>query len=365
LTDLAMLARSIHNLRALSSTDRASTLAADPRRFAHPLLIEALLDEARASLAQSPRESLAWAQLADAELRRRDPLDHAQIARVTAYRGNALRVAGDLPGARQVLLAAQALLLESDASVYPAREAAEVHSFLGSLETDLRHFDAALDHLRTAACLFHDASLDTELARVEMKISNVHTYRGDLPNALQADYAALVHLDQAAEPRLYVGARFNLAYDLLELGNDREALDCLLYDEDMYAAHADEPTQLRKTWLLGRIAGKLGNYDKCEELLTAARDGFVTRSVGFDAALAGLDLALLFLQQHRIDEVHREAELALRVFAACEVHPEALAALRLLALASAARCDADSFRDTIAFLRKAQREPHRRSLCPS
>lgn len=347
----------LSELRALEPGDRLAAVSEAPDRFRTPLIPMALLASSRAALPDRPEESRSWAEVAELVLRQDARPDPAQLARAIAYRGNADRATGDLPRAHTTLLQAQALLLEDDGSVYALEAAAEVHSFMGSLLTDLRRFDEALDHLHAAARIYHDETRNLDLARVQMKISNVHTYRGDPHEALKADYDALVHLNRDAHPRLYLAARFNLAYDLVEAGRITEAVDHLHYDEDLYHHYADRSLATRLIWLSGRIATELRHFDEAVSLLRRAFDAFAEAEIGFDAALVALDLALLYLREGRAEDARAAARLAYDVFTSCEVHPEAVAALRLLVASTPDATSEAGIRRTIRFLQAVSRPP--------
>ncbi|HEX3557122.1 MAG TPA: hypothetical protein VIA62_28180 [Thermoanaerobaculia bacterium] len=89
-------------------------------------------------------------------------------------------------------------------------------------------------------------------------------------------------------------------------------------------------TQLRLTWLRGKIAARRGESDAAERFFLEARDGFMAAGHGYDAAMVAIeDLALLYLREGRTADVKRLAEEILPVFQAQDVHREAMAALRL------------------------------------
>jgi hypothetical protein len=93
---------------------------------------------------------------------------------------------------------------------------------------------------------------------------------------------------------------------------------------------------LRMKVLRGRIAHGLGRSDEAERLLLAARQGYLDRELGYDAALVTLDLALLYLDQGRTAELKDAARLMQPIFEVRNVHRQALAALMLFEQAAAA-----------------------------
>jgi len=112
-------------------------------------------------------------------------------------------------------------------------------------------------------------------------------------------------------------------------GRFREAADLLEVDAELYARFPEPWTQLRRSWLQGKIAAGVGDVPAAERLFTETRDGFVRQGIGYDAAMVSLDLALLYLREGRTGEVRRVAEEMVPVFSAQDVHREATAALLL------------------------------------
>jgi hypothetical protein len=100
-------------------------------------------------------------------------------------------------------------------------------------------------------------------------------------------------------------------------------------DEDLYRQIPEPWLQLRLSWLRGKIAAGLGEGAEAERLFRETRDGFVRQGNGYDAAMASLDLALLYLREGRAADVLPLAEEMAALFGAQEVHREALAAVLL------------------------------------
>jgi hypothetical protein len=100
-------------------------------------------------------------------------------------------------------------------------------------------------------------------------------------------------------------------------------------DEDLYRQIQEPWLQLRLSWLRGKIAAGLGEVTEAERFFRETRDGFVRQGNGYDAAMASLDLALLYLKEGRTAEVLPIAEEMVALFEAQDVHREALAAVLL------------------------------------
>jgi hypothetical protein len=131
------------------------------------------------------------------------------------------------------------------------------------------------------------------------------------------------------EPRLYLMGRHNLALYLAEAERFAQAAALVAADEELYQQYSDPWTQLRLSWLRGKIAAGLGETADAERFFCETRDGFVQQRNGYDAAMASLDLALLYLKEGRTANVLPLAEEMVEIFEAQDVHREALAAVLL------------------------------------
>lgn len=344
----------VNGLRGLSAGQRLLLVRNAPERYVQPLLVEALFVEARSCLPADPEGSLAWAETAGGIAALYPEPHPPHDVRALAYQANAHRAAGDFDRARSLFREARTLAAEHE--VADADLHAELHSFLGSLWTDLRHFGRAGRHLDEAAELYLVLDEEDSLARVYMQLSNLRTCQGDLEGALEADRAAIDLLDARSHPRLYLAARFNYAYDLVEAEEWATAREVLAEDEALYREHADRHAQIRGTWLQGRIATATGAWAEADEALRIARDHFARQEHGFNAALACLDLAALHHRAGRWDEVQEAASQAVRLFEAYEVHREALAALGLVQDAARRRAlDAETLQRVTSLLQRTQR----------
>ena len=89
---------------------------------------------------------------------------------------------------------------------------------------------------------------------------------------------------------------------------------------------------VRRRWLEGRIAAGLGELDKAERELLAARGDFEQAGLAFAAAIVDLDLVAVWLRQGRTREICSAALGGLvDAFRRIGVEREALGAVLLLA----------------------------------
>jgi tetratricopeptide (TPR) repeat protein len=149
---------------------------------------------------------------------------------------------------------------------------------------------------------------------------------------------AVAGIDAAAEPQLHLYARHNLANCLSLAGryDEAEALLPELREAFAQLGPAAKPLDLvRLQWLEGRVAFGLGRTAEAEAVLRAVQEDFLRRGMGYDAALVSLDLAILYIEAERTEELQRLAVEVMPVFAARDVHREALATLLIFQRACA------------------------------
>ncbi|MFW6012306.1 MAG: tetratricopeptide repeat protein [Gemmatimonadota bacterium] len=344
-------------LQGLSPQQRLLRIRNAPERFANLALGEFLLDEARACLPDDPHGSLAWARVAQAvaDIYSIPHPPHQVLA--VAYQGNAYRATGDFDRAQRFLYLARDLSVQTMTSDIDV--GAQLHSFLGSLFSDLSRFDEAEEQLRSAAGLYELLADDLGRARVLIKLGAVLALRGDLPAALQADNTAVAllspHDDEQRE--CYLGARLNYAIHALDAGDPVKARD--LIDLELFEFEQCGPyLRVRFDGLQARIAAAFGNLEEAEAGYRAVLKELDRQQKGFLAAHYCLELGALYLEQGRYHDLQTIAARAVQLFQAHETHREALAALVLFRKAAEARhLTAEALQRIRRFLETAQRDP--------
>ncbi len=275
-----------------------------------------------------------------------------------AHLGNAHRIASDLRSAEDALLRAEE---HHKRGGEDALTGAQILSFMASLRTSQGRFGEAAELLDRAIAVYRDAR-DRHLEGKALILKGIASGYGGRPKqAIRLIQRGLSKIDTLEEPRLLVSARHNLIGFLSESGRSREALKTLEQTRSLYLT-LGEPTHLiRLLWLEGRIARDLGRLDQAEAALREARDGFVERGIGFDAARVSLDLATVYLQQGRTGELKRLAAEMVPVFESRDVHQEALAALLLFRQAANAEEVTLGLLERIAdYLQRSRRNPELR-----
>jgi transcriptional regulator with XRE-family HTH domain len=242
-----------------------------------------------------------------------------------AHVGNARRVGGDLPEAEKAFGRAGELWEMGEAGDPGILDDA----LLPGLEASLRIAQCRLSE--AAALLNRALAVDKGTLRKHLLLSRARLLEWD------GDYAgALATLQQASslvspedDPRLHWMLQLNSALNLCHLNRYEEAKEILPEIQVLTVQLDNELDALRLLWLEGRISAGLGRPEHSIMALSRLRTEFVVRGIAYDAALATLELAVLYLEKERVREVKMLSREMAPIFRAQGVHREALAALKL------------------------------------
>jgi tetratricopeptide (TPR) repeat protein len=236
---------------------------------------------------------------------------------------------------------------------------ARVDKLEGSLRMDQRQFGKAEELLVRATTLYLVSGDKMEATRTLITLGLMYFYRGDIAPSIEATTRALKGFRPEDDPRLYLCAPYNLARYLTEGGQYREAAEMLALDEGLYREFPEAWTQLRLSWLQGKIAAGLGRSEEAERIFLQVRDGFLAQGIGYDAAMVSIeDLALLYVREGRTADVKRLAEEIFPIFQAQDVHREAVAALMLFQEAARQeQLTVRSVREYAKYLQEARTDP--------
>jgi tetratricopeptide (TPR) repeat protein len=165
-------------------------------------------------------------------------------------------------------------------------------------------------------------------------------------------------IDAGREPRLALTVVHNIAFFLVTCGRFREARTLVWQNLARYDEHGGKLDRVKLHGLRGLICAGLGELDRAEEYLLAARQGFEETGVRYHAAIAGLDLAVVWLRQGRRREARDLVLECVRVFLELRIHREALAAVLVLQRAFEKDLEADALLDKARdFLRRIEQNP--------
>lgn len=266
---------------------------------------------------------------------------------------NAKKVGSDLLGAQEGYRRAWELWKKEGEELHD--EVLEVAWLLGmeaTLLRDQRHLSQSLTKLNQALEI-----AKTEKAKVSLAIAKAHTLRH------QEDYeGAIAALQRIPEPladkQLALAQQYALARSFIELNRFGEA-NTLLPSIRALARDLNNHLEiLRVLWLEGLTAAGLGRRGPALATLEQVRHSFAAENVAYDAALASLDLAGLYLEAGRLPAVQQLALEMRPIFLSRGVPREALAALKLFCEATErGEITVDFTRRVAKFLDRARHNP--------
>jgi len=205
-----------------------------------------------------------------------------------------------------------------------------------SLRRVQRRPSIALDLLDRARSACGDDPV--AIARILMKKSSVLEKEEDFAGALALLEEAAPAIEASGDRHLLLCLRFDRAANLRHLERYAEAAQWLEGVRDL--AQENALCLIRVDWLEARLALGQGREEEALAGLEQVQRDFTTHELPYEAALASLDLAVVWLERGRTAEV-RELALGMAwIFQAKGIAREALAALTLFC--EAARQDAAS-----------------------
>lgn len=275
-----------------------------------------------------------------------------------AFVANAQRVGNDLRGAAASFATAWKLWRAGGGDTACGPLAGwRLRDLEASLLRDRRQFAAALEALEA---VLRGAPAGAK-GRILLKKAATLEQAGDAKAAVATLDEAAPLVDAAGGARDRFGLRFNRIVLLCHLGRHGAAEDLLPELGELAAALENHLDLLRYVWLTGRVAAGLGRRDKARSVFEQARLEFAELKQGYDAALVGMELAILQLEEGRSAEVAALAEQMLCTFKALEVHREALAALGLFCQAvRGGTATPELARRMLDYLERARRDPQLR-----
>lgn len=350
--------------------ERRHLLLANCRRFRSRMLCERLVEASYEICFEDPRRAVEVARLAV------EAVGHLEAegcggaetlaglrVRAWAHLGNACRTNFDLQSSEAAFATAESLLNEGQISL---PERAKVLSLLGSWRKVQRRFAEAQQIFDRVAAIYKRLGQWDLLGRTLLQKALVCGEAGDGEGEMTLLRRALDLIDPQSDPRTFLAARHNLINALYESGRVREAFALLYHSRPLYLQAGDRMNLLRLRWLEGLVAFGLRRIDQAEAAFREVRETFLELGLTYEAALASLDLAGVYIVQGRGADVSRVAEETLKIFQSYSTHREAIAAL--LVFSAAARLDQaglDLVREVSTFLKRARNNPDLRFSLPS
>jgi tetratricopeptide (TPR) repeat protein len=315
-------------------------------------LVESLAHESERAAADKPAKAIAWAELAlftvsfvpGPESRRNRLSGYA-----TFYLANALRVANRLDESDAAFSRAR-LLWQTDEADLPLNEGCSL-DLEASLRREQRRFQEALDLHRQAL------EISSEPGRILLNKAFTLEQMGEVEASIEALRQARPHVEKAGEPRDLNVLLFNLSVALWHTGKWTDAEKILADARELAIRLGNRLDLVRTLWLTARIDASLGRSLQAGAALEQVfEDLLSSHNLPYDAALAGLDLATLHLEQGHTRDVMSLARRMEIVFVSLGIGREALSAL--LVFCEAARREeatVELARRTAEIITKAQR----------
>jgi tetratricopeptide (TPR) repeat protein len=279
------------------------------------------------------------------------------LAYALAHLAKALRVGGQLPAAEEVFAQASSLWDVSAKDVPGILSEARVLSLEASLRLDQRRLPAALALIDRAL----PSATESEKIQLLLKRADVLSLAGDFEAAIAALQFVAPLVSNQREPRLLWVLWFNLTDNLVQAGRPAEAEARLRDLRSLTARLGNGLDELRLRWLESRVAAGQGKTEDALAALAWVREELTDRHIAYDAALATLEISVLYLSTGRTSDTRTLARRLAWVFEDQGVHREALAALRLFCeAAEQEKATVDLARRIATFLRRAQGDPELR-----
>jgi tetratricopeptide (TPR) repeat protein len=350
------------SILAQASPPRGGALTYHQARKYHGWpLVEALLQLSFEARYREPRE-MRWlafeARLAAESV---DPQDYDPgfvldlQARAWAELANAHRVNDELELAESALTEARRLRRRGTGDLFLRARVADVEA---SLRTSQRRTGEAGALLEEIHQLYLELG-ERHLAGRALISRGICLRAGGAPQeAVRSLREGLALLDPERDSQLAFVANQALLDAMVDGGEFRPAAELLL-ESGLRQAFASDPLNLlRLRWVEGKILAGLGKLTRAQEVFAAVRDEFTERGLEYDAALAGLDLAAVWLQQGLASEVLSLAQSMLDTFRDLRIHREAVKALRFFHLACKERVGTAKLAYGVrSFLVRLQNEP--------
>lgn len=297
------------------------------RRYASLALCELLLQTARKLGIEDPPRARRATELAVRVAEQLDldlygaPVVQDLRAIAWAYLADTGRVQADLRLAESSLAIAERLLEEGTGDPLVR---AELMTVKASLCAYGGRFDRAIQLLNRTATIYRRLRDRHLLGRTLVKKGTFYGNAGDPEIAIRLIRRGIDLIDAQREPRLMVCAIHNLVWFFQESGRTGQGATWLAGARRIYQKAGDRQDLGRLRWLEGKIAGQ---PREAESALLAAREALAKEGLAYEAALAAMDLAVLYASERRGTEMRRQTDQMLPLFRSGDMYRETLMAL--------------------------------------
>ena len=322
-------------------------------------LCQLLLAKSRDAVFSDPAQGVNLANLALQVVRHLgEAYDPSWImdlrARCFAYLGNARRVLGELRSAEDAFRKANDCLSRSGTGNLEIR--AEILGLESSLRRAQRRLTDALALLDMALETHQENGDRQAIGKALLKKAKILQEMDDLPRSIELLQEAASKLDPRGERRLLILTRYNLLGCLALAERYGEAERLLPEVQSLFSEDAQPLDLVRLHWAEGLIHLGLGRLGPAEAAFRDVQREFLSRGMGYDAALVSLDLARLYAQEGCPDDLKKLASELMPIFESRDVHREAIVALLMFQRAcEEERMTVEMVREVAAFLRRERR----------
>lgn len=319
-------------LAPLSETERSRAL--ERPRFQRLGLAHYLLSLARQEWHSDPRRAQHLSELALEVTGCAHSADYVAgvreglQVRAKAYRGNSLRLQGDLRRA-QAEISQAAISLESENSAVVLT--ADVLRLQAALARDQRDFDSAL----LAAERAKEIYVEESRPRMAFWMGVVHAaILGEQAKAEEAITELTTLLESAPEQLQHTEpwwiAQQHLCTTMVETRRLWEARQKLLELKHQALFQRRPLMKARLGWIEALLNGAEGNFRAAQAHLEEVQEVFVSRGMPYDAALVCLDLAEIYLREGQPHEARSLASTLEFLFRSRGIEREALASVKVV-----------------------------------
>jgi tetratricopeptide (TPR) repeat protein len=328
--DVGSPAALLAELGGLAPNERVQSVSV-PGRFAHPVVVNALIDRSHEVRYQDAEKMLEFANLARLAADACSPGNTERGLRLADLRarawgqyGNALRVSGRSREAEEALATAQRHRRVGTGDPL-------LHAWLLERNTPLAifqgRFNEAIDRCEEAGEIYRELGESHLLASTLVQKATATLYSGEAESAVRILNQAIPLIDHEEDPHVLLVACHNLVRCYIDLGRPDQALQIYSEIKELYEEFEDPLILLRATWQEGQLLRDLGHLETAETILLRARKGYTERALAYEAALVSLDLATLYVKQGRVDKLKRTVLETVPIFHSLRVGLETLASL--------------------------------------
>jgi tetratricopeptide (TPR) repeat protein len=297
------------------------------RRYASLALCELLLKKSRELAHADPEQARRATELAVAVAEQLDlnlygaPVVQDTRAIAWAYLAETRRVHADLRSAETSMKIAEGLLAQGSGDPL-AR--AELLTLQASLRGYSGRFEEAINLLNRVASIYRKLGDSHLLGRTLLKKGTVLGNAGHPEMAVRLIRRSMDLIDPPREPRLLVCATHNFIWFLNESDRGNQAATCLEGARRLYERSGDRRHLGRLRWLEGKLASR---FSEAESTLLEARDRLAREGLSYEAALAAMDLAVLYAKESKGTAMRRHADQMLPLFRSESMYRETMIAL--------------------------------------